>query len=380
MSIRIETVRTDAFSMDFFRFGRGPRPLVILPGLSVQSVMGAAEAVAAAYRSLEDQFTIYVFDRRRELPPVYTVEDMARDTAAAFETLGLENVCLFGASQGGMIALVIAIEHPELVGKLALGSSAANVRPAQYRVVEEWIRLAQAKDRAGLYLSFGREVYPAKVFAQYRDMLLAAAETVTDEDLQRFIRLAEGMKGFDVTDQLSRIRCPVLALGSYEDRVLGDDATMEIAAKLDERAALYLYVGYGHAAYDTAPDYRERLLRFFSGEAKTAYEAAEEACGDAEEASLDGEETSAFRVISNQVRFGCGYRLHEGRRQYFAWHGYPNRNDDYFTTSEISESEYRQIQKEYPRELSADRATAERFRGKYVDGHPVILEGWNRLL
>ena len=46
-----------------------------------------------------------------------------------------------------------------------------------------------------------------------------------------------------------------------------------------------------------------------------------------------------FRVISNQVRFGCGYRTVDGKKQYFAWHGYPNRNDDYITTSEISERE-----------------------------------------
>ncbi len=87
-----------------------------------------------------------------------------------------------------------------------------------------------------------------------------------------------------------------------------------------------------------------------------------------------------FRVISNQVRFGCGFRTSEGRKQYFAWHGYPNRNDDYFTTAEISEEEYGKIEKEYPREIVADRETAEVFRQKYVEGHPVLLEGWNRLL
>ena len=93
----------------------------------------------------------------------------------------------------------------------------------------------------------------------------------------------------------------------------------------------------------------------------------------------DSDERS-FRVISNQVRFGCGYRTVEGRRQYFAWHGYPNRNDDFFTTAEISEKEYEQIGREYPGEISADRETAKEFRNKYVDGHPVLLEGWNRLL
>ena len=86
------------------------------------------------------------------------------------------------------------------------------------------------------------------------------------------------------------------------------------------------------------------------------------------------------RVISNQVRFGYGYRPFEGRRQYYAWHGYPNRNDDYFTTAEISEEEFRQIEQEYPVEIGADRKTAQKFRDKYVEGHPVIFEGWDRQL
>ena len=265
MSIQIETVRTERFSMNYFRFGRGGKTLVILPGLSIQSVMGAADAVAAAYQSLEDRYTIYVFDRRAELPSLYTVRDMARDTAEAFAALGLRKVCLFGASQGGMIALVLAVEHPELVGKMVLGSSSAHVQQAQYRVIEDWVRLAKAGDREGLYLAFGREIYPPEVFKQYRDTLIAAAATVTDAELSRFIILAEGIKEFNVSDELEKIRCPVLALGVYEDAVLDSDATMEIAEKLDDRPdfRLYLYVGYGHAAFDTAPDYRQRILSFF---------------------------------------------------------------------------------------------------------------------
>lgn len=261
----IETVSTESFSMDFFRFGNGSKTLVILPGLSVQSVMGAADAIAAAYRSLEADYTIYVFDRRASLTSPYTVRDMARDTAEAFRALGLKNVCLFGASQGGMIALTIAIEHPELVGKMVLGSSSAHVKEPQYRVVGNWIRLARAGDRIGLYLAFGKEVYPPAVFDEYRDALIAAAETVTDAELARFITLAEGTKDFNVVDELDRIRCPVLAVGDTDDRVLDADATMEIAEKLDVRPdfRLYMYMGYGHAAYDTAPDYRERILRFF---------------------------------------------------------------------------------------------------------------------
>ena len=267
MGIPTETVRTGSFSMDYFRFGEGKKTMVILPGLSVQSVMGAADAIAEAYRPIRDAYTVYVFDRRAELPPVYPVREMARDTAEAFRVLGLESVCLFGASQGGMIAQVIAIEFPELVGKMVLGSTSAHVQEQHYRVVEEWIRLAVAGDREGLYLAFGREIYPPAVFEQYRDTLITAAGTVTDRDLQRFIILAEGMKGFDMTDELDRIQCPVLAIGAFEDSILDSDATMEIAVKLDHDPdfRLYMYTGYGHAAFDTAPDYKQRILRFFEG-------------------------------------------------------------------------------------------------------------------
>ena len=268
MSILIETVKTERFTMDFFRFGAGKKTLVILPGLSVQSVMGAADAVAGAYHALTDRYTVYVFDRRKDLPERYFVHDMARDTAEAFRMLGLEQVCLFGASQGGMIALVLAIEHPELVSRMVLGSSSSHIREEQYRVIEGWVRLARAGDREGLYLAFGEEIYPPSVFAQYKEALIEAAGSVTNRDLERFIILAEGMKGFNVSSQLSQIQCPVLALGVFEDSVLDSDATMEIAEKLDERAdfRLYMYTGYGHAAFDTAPDYRERILNFLEEE------------------------------------------------------------------------------------------------------------------
>ena len=47
---------------------------------------------------------------------------------------------------------------------------------------------------------------------------------------------------------------------------------------------------------------------------------------------------------------------------------------------EISEEEYRQIAKEYPHEIIANREDAEPFRKKYIEGHIVLLEGENRLL
>lgn len=268
MSIKTGRVHTDSFSMDYFSFGRGKRTCVILPGLSIQSVMGAAEAVEAEYAVFSEAFTVYLFDRRSKLPPVYRVEDMAEDTAEAMRALGLKDIYLFGASQGGMIALMIAARYPGLVKKLALGSTSANVGKARTGVLENWIRLAGEKDGVGLYLAFGKEIYPPAVFEQFRDALIQAGKSVTEAEMDRFRILAEGTRGFHALEELDRISCPVLAIGVFEDRVLDSDATMEIAEKMDRRKdfRLFMYIGYGHAAFDTAPDYRDRIFRFFMEE------------------------------------------------------------------------------------------------------------------
>ena len=126
MSIQIQKVVADTLEMNYFRFGSGEKTMVILPGLSVQSVMGPAQAVADEYAVMKDEFTVYLFDRRTELPPDYNIYDMADDTAKAIKALGLSDIYLFGASQGGMIAMTVAILYPELVRKLALGSTASD--------------------------------------------------------------------------------------------------------------------------------------------------------------------------------------------------------------------------------------------------------------
>ena len=262
----IKTVETNSFSMDYAAFGHGEKTLVILPGLSVQSVMGSADAIAEAYDLFTEDYAVYMFDRRKELPGAYSVRDMARDTAEAVRALGLDRISLMGVSQGGMIAMDMAIRYPELVEKLALGSTSACVTEEQYQTMDAWVRLARSGDAEALYLAFGEALYPKEMFKESSELLIEAAKTVTAGELERFIILAEGAKGFDVSDDLERISCPVLLIGSVDDQVLGADASKQIAERLGGRPGfeLYMYDGFGHAAYDTAPDYKERVLDFLT--------------------------------------------------------------------------------------------------------------------
>lgn len=50
--------------------------------------------------------------------PPYTLNDMARDTVGLMDALGISEAHIVGASMGGMIAQIVAIEHPERVKSL----------------------------------------------------------------------------------------------------------------------------------------------------------------------------------------------------------------------------------------------------------------------
>lgn len=262
--MKIETVKTDRFNMNFFRFGHGKRTLVVLPGLSVQSVMLSADAIENAYSLLANDFTVYVFDRRKELPPVYSIDDMANDTAQAIAAAGIGQACFFGASQGAMMAMKIAARCPEMAEKLVLASAIEKITDANCEIFEKWIAFAKSGDPEKLYLSFGGSIYPPDVFDFSQSVLAQAAKSVTRDELLRFVILSKSAEGFDATQELEKIACPTLVVGDTDDRVFGGGAALSIFERLKNNPGtqLYLYNGYGHACYDTAPDFKERILRF----------------------------------------------------------------------------------------------------------------------
>ncbi len=265
MDIKIESVSFDGGSMDFFRFGTGEKALVIVPGLSVQSVMNSAKAIADEYAVMKDDFTVFVFDRKKDVPPQYSVREMAEDTVSAIRSLGLRDVCLFGASQGGMIVLEIAAKYPDLVKKAAVASTPVSVSEEHFGAIEDWIGKAEKCDGAGLYLSFGRSVYPAEVYEKYKPALLMAGNGITDYEFRRFITLARAAEDFDFTPRAKDIRCPLFVAASTDDGIFGDVIIKQFKEVFGDLSGFEyrLYEGYGHAVYDTAPDFRDRLYGFF---------------------------------------------------------------------------------------------------------------------
>ena len=250
--------------MDHIVFGHGEKNFVILPGLSVHSVMGAADAIAEAYKDFCEEYTVYVFDRAKTIHDGYTVRNMAEDTAKAMRRLNIEKADVFGASQGGMIAMYLAIDHPQLVNRMILGSTLAKPNAVFNHVVDEWIRLAEAKDEVGLLESFADNVYSESTLKACRETLISSNMGISDEEYRHFIILTKACKTFDCYGELPAIQCPVLVIGSQGDRVVSMEGSTQIAEALG--CECYLYDdNYGHGVYDEAADYRRRCLDFLLG-------------------------------------------------------------------------------------------------------------------
>lgn len=262
MEVSVKTVSTSEVEMDYIQFGSGKKIFVILPGLSIHSVMGLADAVATAYESFTQDYTVYLFERAKNLHEGYTVRDMARDTASAMVALDLSNADIFGASQGGMIAQYLAIDYPKLVHSMVLGSTLAKSSLVFCDVVLHWIALAKKKDEQGLLESFVDNVYSEETLKKYRDYMISANKGISDTEYERFLILARACENFDCYDELPNIKCPVLVLGSYGDHVVGPQGSEQIAKALG--CELYMYdFHYGHGVYDEASDYKTRMLNFF---------------------------------------------------------------------------------------------------------------------
>ena len=262
MKVITDTVNTDKFKMKYFKFGIGDKTAVIIPGLSMKSIADAAESIASRYKAMEAEYTVYFFDRRLDCNDGYNIEAMADDTIEALDVLGVKNAYVFGVSQGGMIVQYIALKRPDLVKKLVLGSTAARITNQNNGVIENWIKLAEERNLDALLDSFVNSVYSKEFSEKYGEFIKQMLSDTSDVELDRFIIYAKACRGFDVLDELSKIKCPVFVIGVKNDQIFGVETSVEIAEITN--AKLYIYENYGHAVYDEAPDALERIMEFFA--------------------------------------------------------------------------------------------------------------------
>ena len=249
--------------MDYIRFGRGERVLVMLPGVGdgLRTVRGMALPFALLYRTLAKDFTVYVFSRPRELPAHTTTRQMAADLNEAMGALGLTGAAVVGVSQGGMIAQWLAIDHSERVGRLVLTVTLSRPNDTVREVIARWTDLARRGDYRGILLDTAERSYSPKRLRQMRLSYALLGSVGKPRSFDRFLTQAETCVTHDAYDDLARIACPTLVIGGTDDRIVTAQASRELAARIPG-SALYMYDGLGHGLYEEAPDFLSRVAAF----------------------------------------------------------------------------------------------------------------------
>ncbi len=149
------------------RSGSGPRTLVIFEGLGFENKPMPSRMTARLYRFLEEDYTIYSVTRKPGLPRGYSMRNMSDDYAAMIREEFGSPVDVIGVSTGGSIAQHFAADHPDLVRRLVLHSSAYTLGEAGKEVQWRIGELARQRQWREAYTAMLGLILPPAGFKRY---------------------------------------------------------------------------------------------------------------------------------------------------------------------------------------------------------------------
>ena len=259
-NVKEDKLRVSNTEIDYITFGTGKKNLIMIQGLNTGGIKGAGLGLAFMYRIFAKEYKVYLFDRRPDIWEGITVRDFAKDVAVAMDELNIKNADIFGVSQGGMIAQYLAIDRPDLVRKLVLAVTLSKNNETVKNVLNNWIEMTQQGDMKNLVTDMAIKMYSDEYMKRYKPMLPLLTILQKPKDVNRFIQLAKSCLTCNAYEELDKITCPVFVIGGGLDQVVGGAASKEIADKL--KCEMYLYENLGHAAYEEAKDFNQKVLEF----------------------------------------------------------------------------------------------------------------------
>ena len=127
-------ITRDGIKLYYEITGSGP-PLILLHGNGEDHFI-----FDNIIEGLGKMFTVYSLDTRGHgqsgSVKEFHYQDMADDVVHVIQTLGLERPILYGFSDGGIIGLLIAYQHPRLLSRLI--ASGANLEPEGLKTIFYW--------------------------------------------------------------------------------------------------------------------------------------------------------------------------------------------------------------------------------------------------
>ena len=183
----------------------------------------------------------------RDFPADFYQRDAA-DMAALIQSVFGGPSHVLGWSDGGVVALIMAVEYPELVHTLTAVSAEAHILP------EEAANWPALMDTSGWSEGALRRFIAAQGPLNWPE--------IVPRMLSGYQLVLATSGGHIVEDRLSEIRCPTLILHGMDDPTVPVSHAYELHKGV-AGSTLYIYPGTGHLPQrEHEADFRARVLRF----------------------------------------------------------------------------------------------------------------------
>ncbi|MGZ5437192.1 MAG: alpha/beta fold hydrolase [Pyrinomonadaceae bacterium] len=205
----------------FTEAGKGI-PVVLLHGYPFDKSMwsGQIEALAAAgFRAIAPDLP--GLGETKSSSEVATMEDMARDTAALLDHLGVEQAVICGLSMGGYVAFDFMHLFPTRVRGLVLAGTRAPADNEQEKAGRE--QQVQTMLRAGMVpisIATLPKLLGSRTLAEKPDVVKRVRAMITRSAPKGAAAAQRGMAARrDYTEDLANINAPVLVIVGREDSI-----------------------------------------------------------------------------------------------------------------------------------------------------------------
>jgi len=208
---------------------------------------------SGTYKFLADDYTTYLVGRKAGLPVGYSMKDMSDDYASMIKEEFGGPVDVIGVSTGGSIAQHFAADHPNLVRRLVIHSSAYTLNDEAKKAQMDSAIFARRLNWRAAYAELLRLLLPSGGFrgslTKPLIWLVSALAAVFEspENPSDFVVTVEAEDKHDFKARLSEILAPTLVVAGDNDPGYSVELFHETSEGIPN-ANLILYEGMGHPA------------------------------------------------------------------------------------------------------------------------------------
>ncbi|WP_119067301.1 3-oxoadipate enol-lactonase [Rubrobacter indicoceani] len=170
--------------------------------------------------ALKDRFRILRYDQRGHGSSAvpdgpYSIPELGGDLLALLDKLEIEATSVCGLSLGGMVAMWVAAEAPERIGRLALCCTSARLGPEE--TWKDRARIARASGVKALTPAILERWYTPAMQKKNPEALEKTAAMLDGTPGEGYAGCCEAIRAMDLRGKLPAIAAPTLVVAGLED-------------------------------------------------------------------------------------------------------------------------------------------------------------------